>query len=447
LSRSLRFRLLTAILISFLLGWLVISGFAWWRATVQASALFDHQLAQLADLLAVITTHEAEEKDLQQFEADLHQSGNYSTPLFQVWSHNGLLLIRGPRAPLALLSADTLRGYSDETLAGSQLRVYSRYTVDNRHLIQVAQEVSDRQAELQTFVRGSLTPLLLALPMIAIIWFAIDRAMAPLNRLASEIDSRTTDNLEPIHGTEIPDEVVSLVNAVNALFDRLQSSLEKYCRFAADAAHELRTPLAGSAAQIQAALDATDPQERRNSLQQALSGLSRLHRLMEQLLIMARLEPDMTKTQFSEFDLHNLLVEVTSEFAPRLLQRGIELELNAPQPVIFHGIRDLLAITVSNLLDNALRAVSPGGFIKVSLRKSRSKIVLQVEDSGHGIPEAEKAWVFERFHRIPGTEGEGSGLGLSIVSSIVELHSGSISLLDREPDQGLCIMIEFPIKT
>ncbi|MCB1871790.1 MAG: sensor histidine kinase N-terminal domain-containing protein [Gammaproteobacteria bacterium] len=447
MNQSLRSRLLALILISFVLGWLIISGFAWWRATAQANALFDNQLAQLADLIAVITTHEAGEQDLHQFESDLQQSAVHYSPLFQVWSAGGRLLVRGPQAPSVPLSANANPGYSDETLDSYRLRVYTRYTADKMHRIQVAQEVAGRQAQLHAFVRGSLTPLLLALPMIGLLWFAIERALAPLKRLAKEIGSRTPGNLEPIAISCIPKEVSVLVDSINGLLGRLHASLERYSRFTADAAHELRTPLAGSVTQIHAALDSTDAGERRDSLRLALNGLSRLHHLLEQLLLLARLEPDAAEIEFATLDLNALAVEVASEYAPRAMEKEITFELLAPEPVVFKGVRELIAVALRNLLDNAVRATAPGGKIILSLQPLERSIRLQVEDTGSGIPDQEKARVFERFHRLPDTKGEGSGLGLSIVKSAVALHGGSISLQDREPGQGLRIMIEFPIKT
>ncbi|MCB1751406.1 MAG: sensor histidine kinase N-terminal domain-containing protein [Gammaproteobacteria bacterium] len=447
MRQSLRIRLLTLILISFVSGWLIISAFALWRATGRATALFDDQLSQLADLLAVITVHESEETDLHRLEADLRQSGVPYTPLFQVWSAGGRLLLRGPQAPHVPLSANIGRGYSDETLGKYRLRVYTRHTDDGRHMIQVAQEVAGRQTQLRAFVWSSLTPLLLALPMTGLLWFAIERALTPLNRLAVEIGARSTDNLDPIDHTRVPAEVTELVKAINSLFLRLRSSLERYSRFTADAAHELRTPLAGSMAQIQAALDAHDVQEQTDSLRQALNGLSQLHRLMEQLLIIAKLEPDAAEMTFTEVDLNSLAIEVASEYAPGALEKGIDLELVAAQPVMLHAVRDLIAVALRNLLDNAIRATPRGGKIVLHLLPLKNSVLLQVEDTGSGIPDPEKTWVFERFHRLPGTGGEGSGLGLSIVRSAVALHRGTISLQDRDQGQGLLVKIEFPNKS
>lgn len=447
MRQSLRIRLLTLILISFVSGWLIISAFALWRATERATALFDAQLSQLADLLAVITVHESEETDLHRLEADLRQSGVPYTPLFQVWSAGGRLLLRGPQAPHVPLSANIGRGYSDETLGKYRLRVYTRHTDDGRHLIQVAQEVAGRQTQLRAFVWSSLTPLLLALPMTGLLWFAIERALTPLNRLAVEIGARSTDNLDPIDHTRVPAEVTELVKAINSLFLRLRSSLERYSRFTADAAHELRTPLAGSMAQIQAALDAHDVREQTDSLRQALNGLSQLHRLMEQLLIIAKLEPDAAEMTFAEVDLNSLAIEVASEYAPGALKKGIDLELVAAQPVMLHAVRDLIAVALRNLLDNAIRATPRGGKIVLRLLPLKNSVLLQVEDTGSGIPDPDKTWVFGRFHRLPGTSGEGSGLGLSIVRIAVTLHRGTISLQDRDQGQGLLVKIEFPNKS
>ncbi len=446
MKHSLRFRLLFFVLTSFIIGWLTISGFTWWRATAEADALFDEQLFQLATLLAVVTSHEAEEQDLDDFAEDIQINGYSDPPVFQVWSSSGQLLVHGPNAPRKPLSLNFETGYSDEVMRGRQWRVYTRYTSDKQHRIQVAQEIAGREVRMLGFVVNILSPLLLALPMIGVLWWVVVRALNPLGRLVHQIGARSATNLEAIDTTIVPVEAKVLVDAINDLFQKLQFSIERYNRFTADAAHELRTPLAGSVVQIHAALESRDESERKHSLNQALKGLSKLNRLVEQLLVFSRLEPEVAMLEFAPLDLRELSVEVVSEYAPGYLEKGVALELEAPHPVMLKGNRELLVIALGNLLDNAVRVTPSGGVIKVGLLADDDFITLVVIDAGPGIADHDKALVFGRFHRLIGTTGQGSGLGLSIVHSAVRLHGGTVTLEDGEDGKGLQVVIKIPIR-
>ncbi|RLJ20388.1 hypothetical protein DJ031_06185 [bacterium endosymbiont of Escarpia laminata] len=446
MKHSLRFRLLLFVLTSFIIGWLTISGFTWWRATAEADALFDEQLFQLATLLAVVTSHEAEEQDLDEFAEDLQINGYSDPPVFQVWSSDGRLLVHGPNAPRKPLSLNLETGYSNVVMRGHQWRVYTRYTSDKQHRIQVAQESASREVRMLGFVVNILSPLLLALPMIGILWWVVVRALNPLDRLVHQIGSRSATNLEAIDTTIAPAEAKVLVDAINDLFQKLQSSIDRYSRFTADASHELRTPLAGSVIQIHAALASSDKIERNHSLNQALKGLSKLHRLVEQLLVFSRMEPEVAMLEFAPLDLKELSVEVVSDCAPGYLERDVTLELEAPHPVKLMGNWELLAIALRNLLDNAVRVTPAGGVIKVSLLADDDFVSLAVIDAGPGISDQNKALVFGRFHRLLGTTGQGSGLGLSIVHSAVRLHGGTVILEDGEKGKGLQVVIKIPIR-
>jgi len=331
-------------------------------------------------------------------------------------------------------------------MIGRQWRVYTRYTSDKQHRIQVAQESISREVRMLGFVVNILSPLLLALPMIGVLWWVVVRALNPLRRLVHQIGARSASNLEAIDTAIVPVEAKVLVDAINDLFQKLQFSIERYNRFTADAAHELRTPLAGSVVQIQAALESSDEGERKHSLTQALKGLSRLNRLVEQLLVFSRMEPEVAKLEFATLDLKELSVEVVSEYAPGYLEKGVALELEAPNPVKLKGNRELLVIALGNLLDNAARVTPAGGVIKVSLLADDDSVSLVVIDTGPGIADHNKALVFGRFYRLIGTTGQGSGLGLSIVHSAVRLHGGVVTLEDGEEGRGLQVVIKIPIR-
>lgn len=282
-----------------------------------------------------------------------------------------------------------------------------------------------------------LAPLLFGLPLLAAwIWFATRRGLAPLDAVAAEVGSRAPERLEPLALTAAPREIRPLLDALNDLFARVERTLDGERRFTADAAHELRTPLAALAAQAQVALRARDAAERDHALAQILAGSQRAGRLVEQLLTLARLEPAAGLTG-DAVDLAVLASEACVSHGATALEKDVALELEAPAHCPLRGNADMLRILLRNLVDNAVRYTPRGGQIRVVVGERAGKPVLEVGDSGPGIPAAERANVLRRFHRLAGQEIEGSGLGLSIVARIAELHGARLELDDGMPVDGL----------
>ncbi len=441
--RSIRFRLLALVLSGFILVWTAVGAFSWWHTSVEIHEILDSQLAQIARLIAVITVHESEEKDLAGFETDLLQQGYEYPVVFQVWSAGGSLLVRGPDAPYVALSGSVEDGYTDESFKGKEWRVFTLHTRDREHRVQVAHDLGIRNALLREFVFDVLKPLLLALPLLGLVWLGIERGLAPLRWVAGQVSDRSHASLEPMVTNAVPVEISGLVDAINALFSRLQESFDRNSRFTADAAHELRTPLAGAITQVYAAMQAQTDAERRHALGQVLAGLQRLNRLIEQLLILARIEPAQAHRSFSPVDLNALATEVLSELTPKALHKGVDVELQAVRPISVTGSAELLAVMIGNLVENAIRATPAGGKISVSLDSTADGINLVIEDTGPGIPAEDKERVFDRFHRLADTPGHGAGLGLSIVRAVAGLHKATVSRVDREGDHGLRAIVRF----
>jgi len=202
-------------------------------------------------------------------------------------------------------------------------------------------------------------------------------------------------------------------------------------------------PLAGAITQVYAAMQAPTDAERRRALGQVLAGLQRLNHLIEQLLLLARIEPDQAHSAFSPVDLNALATEVLSELTPKALDKGVDVELQAVRPISVTGSAELLAVMIGNLLENAIHATPSGGKISVSLDSAADGVNLVIEDTGPGIPAEDKERVFDRFHRLADTPGHGAGLGLSIVQAVAGLHKATVSLADREGGHGLRAVVRF----
>lgn len=296
------------------------------------------------------------------------------------------------------------------------------------------------QKELaEHLVESLLRPLLFGLPLLGgWIWFATRRGLAPLDEIAAQIGARAPERLDPVAPALAPREIRPLLDALNDLFARVERTLESERRFTADAAHELRTPLAALSAQAQVAQRARDGTERAQALAQIVAGSRRAGHLVDQLLTLARLDPAVP-LPMETVRLDALAAEVCADHGAAALDKDIALELDAPREVVVAGNADLLRILLRNLLDNALRYTPPGGRIEVGIAPG----VLRVDDSGPGIPAAERANVLRRFYRLAGQEIAGSGLGLSIVARIAELHGAQLELADGCGAPGLSVRLRF----
>lgn len=297
-----------------------------------------------------------------------------------------------------------------------------------------------RQELAEHFLEALLTPLLFGLPVLGgWLWFATWRGLKPLDEVAAELGQRAPERLDPVVPAAAPREIRPLLEALNALFARVDRAMQAERAFTADAAHELRTPLAAIAAQAQVAARARDAAERDHALAQLTTSARRASHLVEQLLTLARLDPA-AELPLSELRLDTLAAEVCADHGAAALEKGIALELAAPAPVTVSGNAAMLRILLRNLIDNALRYTPPGGKVGVGVTAHG----LTVSDSGPGIPAAQRANALRRLHRLAGQDIEGSGLGLSIVARIAELHHARLALADGIGRPGLSVRLTFP---
>jgi two-component system sensor histidine kinase QseC len=447
--KSLRVKLLALLIAIVGAAWLVAALTTYVDAHHEIDEMFDAQLAQSAKVLLSLAAHEL--KDAQEDGETIAEeiaSGAHKyeqSIAFQFWSRDGHLLLRSASAPARALSGQR-DGYADVTLEDHRWRVYSQWDEKREIQVQVGERHEFRAEMAEYLARRLLMPMAVFLPVLALlIWFGIGRGLAPLRRIGAEVAARDPRNLRPLDDRAVPTEVVALVASLNGLLGRLDEALEKERRFTADAAHELRTPLSALKTHAQVALRAVDDEQRRNALENLIRGVDRATHQVEQLLTLARLDPDAEALpQAESCDLAALARQALADLTPAAMAKNIELELSGAETLILNGNAGMIGILARNLVDNAIRYTPEGGWVKVSLAADRGAARLEVLDSGPGIPESERQRVWDRFYRVLGTQATGSGLGLSIVKRIADLHGARVSLEEGENGRGLRVRVDFP---
>jgi two-component system sensor histidine kinase QseC len=437
---SLKRRLLLALLSAIALAWLAAAAYTYFDARHEINELLDAHLAQSASMIVAQVGRELEEIDLEHV-PQLHKRSHHVA--FQIWERGRTLRLHSANAPQGRLS-EREEGFSNTVIGGKRWRVFSGWDGDRRLLVQVGERDETRRELATSIATSLLTPLLLALPALGLfVWFSIARVLGPLRTLGRQVEARRPDNLAALRIDGAPVEVAPLVNSLNALFGRVSRLIENERRFTADAAHELRTPLAALKTQAQVARGATGDAERRRALDNVIAGCDRAHRLVEQLLTLARLEPDQVGVHRERCDLRTLAQQTVAELAPAAMSRNIEIELTEGPPVTVVGYPGLIGILLRNIIDNAIR-YSPGGTtVLVEAANAEGEARLTVTDEGPGIAPEEYDKVGQRFYRILGSGQSGSGLGLSIVHRIAEIHDAAVALGDAPGGMGLRVTVTF----
>lgn len=367
---------------------------------------------------------------------------------FQVWSNGGKLLLHSSYAPkLPLLSE--MDGFSDKKIGDQNWRVFTAYSKASGTRTVLAERYDTRNELGHRIAEDDLYIMLLTFPLSGLlIWIIIGRGLDSLDKVAKEVANRAPTHLEPVSFKEIPEEIKPVIDELNNLFFRLKEGFEREKRFAADAAHELRTPLAALKAQAQVALNTTDINQKNEALQKLIASVNRSTHVVQQLLTMSRLVPGSASLQEAE-DVHlaGLTREVLATLVPSAIEKHIELEYECEDTLPkIHGNATALSVLIRNLVDNAIRYSNENGRIIVRLSKKMNDILLEVIDNGPGIPAQLRTRVFERFYRVIGSKSPGSGLGLAIVQQICELHGGRIELDSATEGTGLIVKVYLPVK-
>lgn len=436
---SLRRRLLGLLLGGVSAAWLATMAFSYIDAHHEVDELFDAQLSQAAQTLLALASHDAG-KGVEDLGAAGHK---YQRRLrFQIWRADGKLAIRSNNAPETPLTQ--AGAFSETRDDDGHWRHYSQWN-DGRSLqVQVSEDHRIRDELIGHIAWRLLFPALFGLPLIGIwVWLATRHGLSSLYGVARQIASRDPQQLQAINPKAAPEEIRPLIEALNGLFQRVEQNLEAERRFTADAAHELRTPLAALQAQLQVAQRARDGEEHDRSLQQLQSGLSRAAHLVDQMLLLARLDPESGLPDPQAVDLAALAESVCADLGPQILARNIDFDFASVDDATLTGQAEWLRVLIRNLVDNAVRYTPPGGRVAVRISRDDERLSLSVCDSGPGIPAPERNAVLRRFHRLEQAGQPGSGLGLAIVARIAELHGARLWLDSSPMTKGLNIGVQF----
>lgn len=421
--RSLQGQLVALVLATVLGVWLATAAITWYDANHELDELLDGHLAQAAALLVAQHTRGEVPDDNDGVETPaLHR---YAPRVaFQVF-HEGRLILRSVNAPFTPMvpqGTDFRSGFASVRMDHAAWRVFATYGAERDVQVYVAEQIGSRTAILWAVLRSTLWPMAVALPLLALAaWAAVYRGLKPIRQLEHALAGRQPQALDRLEIHQAPSEIAPMIDALNRLFARIGELLESERRFTADAAHELRTPVAAIRMQAQVAMAEPDDALRRQALQHTLEGCDRASRLIEQLLTLARMEADAT-AGLEQVDLAALARRVVAEIAPMALARQQALELQAEGRHPVRGNPTLLGVLIRNLVDNAVRYSPAHATVRVGVEPSGRGVALTVEDSGPGLSEEQRQRLGERFFRVLGNGESGSGLGWSIVRRIALLH-------------------------
>ncbi len=433
--RSLRWGLLRVVGLAALVVWTLTVLFSYQQALHEAEEMMDGHLAHSARLLQALTrSNESRLDELAERLAVVNKRdpGVYEPPVeFQIGRGDGSILIRSADAPeIPILGAP---GFTEIERDGNGWRLLNTVSDDGAYRIQVSQAMSVREYEAFEVASHTSLPLAIILPLLLLaLYLSIRRGLRPLDELAADVAARSPENLAALPRQNIPQEVRPLLVALNRLLGRLDQALESERRFTADAAHELRTPLAAVKIQTQVALASTDPQKHAHALQQILAGVDRSSRLVDQLLRLARLDPLADIPDPQPVDLLDLAEDAMLAANAGADDDSGRVGLGEAASASVLGDSDLLGIAVRNLVDNALRYAPAPGRVRIDVGCDEHGPRLAVVDHGPGVPAADLGRLSERFYRGREVSAEGSGLGLAIVARIAELHGARLEFANGE---------------
>jgi len=429
---SIRARLLIALIIMVALISLLAAGVTYRRVLNETSTLFDYQLRQMAlSLRSQISLAPRIEVPPDQGDADF---------VVQIWDVFGArTYLSRPGLPMI---NQTVLGYADLSLRGEAWRAYGLQTADG--VIQIAQPARVRENLARAAAAHIVIPLILLLPiMVGAVAWIVSRGLLPLRFVTTEVQRRDVSTLAPLGTKNLPLEIEPLVSELNRLLDRLQRAFSTQRAFISDAAHELRSPLTALRLQLQLLDRAPDEAARLEARGRLGAAVERAIHLVEQLLALARSEPQETGADFQLADLSVAAAAGIQDAHDLAVARNIDLGLDAAAQLRIRGDPEELRTLARNLVDNAVRYTPPNGSVQVRTCSTVKNAVLEVIDNGPGIAPADRERVFDRFYRRAAAQESGTGLGLAIVKAIAERHGAAV-LLGEAPGGGLHVTVNFP---
>ena len=433
--RSLRIRLLLLFGVAIAAAAAVQFATSFRAAMQEANKLFDYHMEQMALAL----------QDSAYQQAEWYKPTKADTSGFdfviQIWTDDGVRVYQS--RTYRVLPEQGVLGYSNVTLDNGEWRVYG--VQKGTRVIQIAQKLEVRRDHAISLAVHALWPVIpVSLLLFAAAWWVVTSAMAPVNRIGRDLANRNADSLAPVSAKGVPQEVSLLVAELNSLLARVTQALQSQQRFVADAAHELRSPLTALKLQVQTLARAKDETARNQGISRLHGGVDRASRLVEQLLALARQDPLSETSERKPMSLTVCIEQAVGDVAPVAVPRNIRLEYGAYAHVGIVGDAESVRVLVRNLLDNAVRYTPEHGRVRIDLAAAEAVVRISVQDSGPGIPEQDRARIFDRFYRVPGTSPTGSGLGLAIVKAIADRHEATVELGQSEFG-GLAVSVNFPL--
>ena len=437
---SIRTRLVLALAAGLVVAAVAAGTTVYLRAKDEANDIFDYQLRQMAASLTGMPLVSGGPTGAGPGDEEV---------VVQVWDRDGVQVYLS--TPQRDLPRHAKLGFTTVATPAGDWRVFSTFA--DGKVVQVGQPMRVRRELAASMALRIVLPLIAAVPFVAlVVWFGISRGLSPLSRLARALALRSPHALAPLPEGGLPEEIAPLVNSLNGLLGRLERALGAQRAFIADAAHELRTPLTALSLQVQLVERATDATEREAALRRVSLGVERATHLVEQLLTLAREEPDDTSRPFAPVDLSALARSVVADQSPIAAAKDIDLGVDRADPAVVDGDATGLRTLLANLVDNAVRYTPAGGRVDVAVTVDGGDALLSVKDSGPGIAPDERGRVFDRFYRSTAVAPElrGSGLGLAIVRRIADRHAAGIELdsgfaVDGRP--GLGVTLRLPVRT
>jgi two-component system OmpR family sensor kinase len=436
-THSLRGRLLWFLLAAITIAAVAQASIAYRTALNDADQIFDYHMQQMAlSLRSRVPLTSTEDAN-----ADTPISGNDDL-VVQVWSPDGVRVFRS--ASHAHLPQRAVLGFSNVRANGTTYRIFSIQT-DNQ-TVQVAQDLAVRRSMASNLALRTLGPIAVMMPILMlVVWWVVSGSLEPVARVRKQVASRQADDLSAVSEAGLPDEVRPLVQELNLLFGRVRTAFDAQQHFVADAAHELRTPLAALKLQVQSLERSDSPDAKRVAVARLTAGIERATRLVEQLLVLARQEASAAGgAPRQQVDIAVAARRAVAELASVAAAKQIDIGLQRADSAEVEGQPDALMILLRNLVDNAIKYTPEGGTVDVSVVAEAGSVTVTVEDSGPGIPPAERERVFDRFYRVPGSDVKGSGLGLAIIKSIAERHGATLALGESTRLGGLEATVNFP---
>ncbi len=439
--KSIKKQLLLSILTTLVLSTVFLVGITYYELKAEMDELFDENMSQVAHAIAVhdLSAHE-----------NLTYTENGSRPklkgeeefLIQIWKGNKLSYSSLPSIKFPLQK--DIGAFSTK-FKDKEWHYYS--IKQNEWIIQISQSMEERHSVIKEIYSELLKPILLQLPILAIlIWVIVGLGFRSLKLISTLIEQRSSTFLDKLPEDNVPDEVLIMVKALNRLFDRLSESLTLQKQFTADAAHELRTPLTAVRLELDVLKREKTEEGKKQSIATLYQAVERCTRLVQQLLELARQEPQITNENSKNILLKPLVKNLIDEITPLSKSKSIEITMDNFDDIEMMGQKNALSTMISNIVNNAILYTPENGKVIISAKKQDNKLaILSISDNGIGIPKDERERVFDRFYRLLDSDTIGSGLGLAIVKTIADQHNATITISEGIEGKGTTFQIAFPM--